>query len=74
MSHYCSECEVHWWPYQTTDGRCPQCGGGSRRSHAPPSGDAVERHRAAVAAADRRELHRRFEAYYENRPRRSDAA
>ena len=64
MSHHCSECDVYWWPYQTSAGHCPQCGGGTRRSHDAPSSDAVSLHQEALAEADRRVLNRRFEAYY----------
>jgi hypothetical protein len=64
MSHHCSDCDVGWWPYQTKSGRCPQCGGGTRRVSEAPSEDAVERHQEALAEEDRRILHRRFEAYY----------
>lgn len=68
MSHRCSDCDVGWWPYQTKGGRCPQCGGGTTRSHEPPSDDAAERHQEALAEADRQVLHRRFEAYCASRP------
>lgn len=74
MSHCCTDCDVYWWPYQTPAGRCPQCGGGTRRSHEPASDDAVSRHREALAEADRRLLHRRFEAYCAARAQRLAAA
>ena len=74
MAHHCPHCDVHWWPYQTPAGRCPQCGGGTRWSHEPASDDSVERHRVAVNEDWRRELYRRFEAYYAERERRRPAA
>jgi rRNA maturation protein Nop10 len=74
MSHFCSDCDVGWWPYQTKAGRCPQCGGGTRRISEPPSGDSVERHQEAVAEEDRRIRQRRFEAYYAARSRGGEAA
>ena len=75
MSHHCTECDVYWWPYQTKAGRCPQCGGGTVRSHEPASQDSVSLHQEALAESDRRVLHRRFEAYYAKRQQhRVDAA
>jgi hypothetical protein len=74
MSHFCSDCDVGWWPYQTKAGRCPQCGAGTRRVSEPPSGDSVERHQEAVAEEDRRIRQRRFEAYYAARSRGGEAA
>ena len=67
MSYYCSECVVNWWPYQTRDGCCPRCGGGTTRRQEPASEDAEILHRAAVAEAERRERQARFEAYYFDR-------
>lgn len=31
MSFYCPRCVKNWWPYETSDGACPTCGGGTRR-------------------------------------------
>ncbi|MGH2941340.1 MAG: hypothetical protein ACRDLN_00995 [Solirubrobacteraceae bacterium] len=41
MSYYCTECTVNWWAYQTDDGQCPTCGGGTVRAarHAGDSAD-----------------------------------
>jgi hypothetical protein len=64
MTYYCSECVMNWWPYQCTDGRCPECGGGTKRSRDPVSEDADVRHRAVLAAAIKRDRYERFEAYY----------
>ncbi len=40
MSYYCSECVVNWRPYQTDDGDCPTCGGGTVRRHEPAGDEA----------------------------------
>jgi hypothetical protein len=64
MTYYCSECVMNWWPYQCTDGRCPECHGGTKRSRDPVSEDADRRHRAVLAAAIKRDRYERFEAYY----------
>jgi hypothetical protein len=64
MTYYCSECVMNWHPFQCTDGACPECGGGTKRSYDPASPDAEARHRAAVDAAAKRDRYARFEAYY----------
>ncbi|MGH2839757.1 MAG: hypothetical protein ACRDKY_02900 [Solirubrobacteraceae bacterium] len=74
MSHYCSECHAYWWPYQTKDGACPQCHGGTRRSYEPADDSAPLRHRNALDDARSRELHEQFEAYYAEREARRFAA
>lgn len=74
MSHHCTECDVNWWPYQTRAGRCPQCGGGTRRSHESPSEAATLRHQASIAESKRTVSQRRFEAYYAERAQGKDAA
>ena len=30
MTHFCPECVINWWPYQTAEGCCPECGTGTR--------------------------------------------
>ncbi|MDX6718792.1 MAG: hypothetical protein QOJ63_1046 [Solirubrobacteraceae bacterium] len=67
MTYYCSECVMNWWPYQTFEGCCPECGGGTKRSYEPVSEDADVRHRNVLAAAIKRERYERFEAYYAER-------
>ncbi len=74
MSHYCAECHVYWWPYQTAGGCCPQCGGGTKRSLDPADEESVQLHRRTIAAARSRDLHDAFEAYYADREARRDAA
>ena len=64
MSYYCPECVMNWHPYQCAQGCCPECGKGTTRSREPASSDADGRHRAALAAAIKRERYERFEAYY----------
>src|ERR687890_2758504 len=84
MSFYCSVCQVHWAPKQTRAGACVLCGGGTRRVQGPMSEQAPHLHLLAVMAeaeaqreAQRleevRELHARFEAYYQRRERSADA-
>lgn len=60
MTYYCSECVVNWAPYQTTQGCCPECGGGTVRRHEPLSEDAVNRYHKARRRSE-------FEEYYLNR-------
>jgi len=74
MSYYCSECVVNWWPYQTVDGRCPNCGGGTVRKQERASDDADTLYRFARAEAAKRDLHARFEAYYAEHGQQSEAA
>ena len=74
MTYYCSECVMNWWPYQCTEGSCPECGGGTSRSREPISDDADVRHRAVLAAAMKRDRYARFEAYYAERELRQMAA
>lgn len=74
MTYYCPECVMNWHPFQCAGGACPQCGGGTRRSHDPASPDAGARHRVALAAAAKRDRHARFEAYYAEREQRQSAA
>ncbi len=74
MTYYCSECVMNWHPFQCTDGACPECRGGTRRSYEPASPDADARHRMAVAAAIKRDRHARFEAYYAEREQRAEMA
>lgn len=64
MTYYCSECVMNWHPFHCTDGACPECGGGTKRSYDPASHDADARHRKALAAAIKRDSYARFEAYY----------
>lgn len=68
MTFRCVPCDVHWAPYMATDGKCPECGGGTMRDVInPPSPGAVERHRAALARRAEREAReqrrRDFEEY-----------
>jgi hypothetical protein len=58
---------MNWWPYQCTEGRCPECGGGTGRSREPVSDDADVRHRAVLAAMIKRDRYARFEAFYAER-------
>jgi hypothetical protein len=71
MSYYCTECVVNWWPYQTRDGRCPRCGGGTVRRQERASDDADVLFAQARADAERRERHAAFEAYYADREKRA---
>ena len=48
-------------------GTCPQCGGGTRRSHAPASDNVGELHEKAKARRERADLYERFERYYADR-------
>ncbi len=68
MTYFCGECCMNWWPYQCTDGCCPTCGGGTRRTYDPVSPDANELHQAALAKRIARErsehAHRLFEEFY----------
>src|ERR687889_1760204 len=84
MSFYCSVCQVHWAPKQTRAGACVLCGGGTRRVREAMSEQAPHLYLLALMAeadAQReaqwleevRELHARFEAYYERRERSADA-
>jgi hypothetical protein len=84
MSFYCSVCQVNWAPKQTRAGACVLCGGGTRRVQVPMSEQAPHLHLLALMAeadaqreAQRleevRELHARFEAYYERREMSVDA-
>jgi hypothetical protein len=73
MTYYCSECVTNWWPYQCTDGACPECGCGTTRSREPASDDADLRHRTVLAARIKRERYERFEAYYAEREQRRAA-
>src|ERR671921_233664 len=68
MSFYCSVCQVHWAPKQTRAGACVLCGGGTRRVQG-----AGEAQREAQRLEEVRELHARFEAYYQRRERSADA-
>jgi len=74
MTYYCSECVMNWWPYQCTDGACPECGGGTSRRREPVSEDADVRHRAALAVRIRQDRYARFEAYYAEREQHRHAA
>jgi hypothetical protein len=67
MTYYCPECVMNWHPYQCAEGCCPECGRGTKRTYEPASNDADLRHRAALAAAIKRERYERFEAYYAER-------
>jgi len=67
MTYYCSECVMNWHPYQCAEGCCPECGRGTKRTPDEPSSDAALRHRAALAAAAKRERYERFEAFYAER-------
>lgn len=67
MTYYCAECVMNWHPYQCAEGCCPECGRGTKRTYEPASTDADVRHRAALAAAIKRERYARFEAYYAER-------
>jgi hypothetical protein len=74
MSYYCSECVVNWSPYQTDQGCCPKCGGGTVRRQEPESDDAHSLFRSARAEAAKRELHASFEVYYAEREQERRAA
>jgi hypothetical protein len=67
MTYYCNDCVMNWHPYQCTDGCCPECGNGTKRTQEPASPDAESRHRAALAAAIKRDRYAQFEAYYAER-------
>lgn len=49
VSNYCTACVINWAPYQTPEGRCPQCGSGTVRRQEEPSDEAIRMHRDAVA-------------------------
>jgi hypothetical protein len=74
MTYYCSECVMNWHPFHCTGGACPECGGGTRRSHDPVSPDAEARHQLALAAAIKRDRYARFEAYYAEREQQHPSA
>jgi hypothetical protein len=74
MTYYCSACVMNWHPFQCAEGRCPECGAGTKRGYDPASPDADVRHRAALAAAIKRERYERFEAYYAEREQHRHAA
>jgi hypothetical protein len=74
MSYYCSECVVNWWPYQTNQGCCPTCGGGTVRKREPASDDADPLYRSARAEVDKRDAYARFELYYAEREQERRAA
>lgn len=40
MTYECGPCGIRWWPYQAQDGKCPLCGGGTKRKMAPASDEA----------------------------------
>lgn len=68
MTYYCAECVVNWHPYQCPEGRCPECGRGTRRQpREPASLDADARFAAAMKARADRERsehsHRLFDAF-----------
>lgn len=67
MTYYCAECVMNWHPYQCSQGGCPECGRGTRRTHDSASVDADVRYRAALARAIKRDRYERFEAYYAER-------
>jgi hypothetical protein len=80
MTHYCRDCDIYWYPYQTkldqrNKGICPECGGGTVRSNEAGSLDPDARYKAAVARrADeeaRAKAHREFERYCERRDRQA---
>ena len=74
MTYYCPDCVVNWHPFHCNQGACPECGGGTRRSHDPASPDAAARHQMALAAAIKRDRHAKFEAYYAEREQQRPAA
>ena len=74
VSNVCTECVVNWMPYQTPDGRCPVCGGGTVRRQEPASVDALGRYTAAMGEQRRLDLHARFEVFYAEREARRLAA
>lgn len=67
MTYYCNDCVMNWHPYQCGEGCCPECGKGTTRSYEAASPDADVRHRAALAAAIKRDRYEQFEAYYAER-------
>ena len=73
MSYYCSECVVNWWPYQTKQGCCPKCGGGTVLRQERASDDADALHRAIHFQTDKRDVYARFERYYAEREQRRAA-
>jgi len=74
MTYYCAACCMNWWPYQTSDGACPECGGGTRRTQEPGSLDADARYKAVsvarAAASGRDRAVAAFEAFYAARESR----
>lgn len=70
ISFHCTDCDVRWWPHQTTGGHCPECFGATSASSRPASSDAITRQREFQAEAARLETHARFEVYYAERERR----
>ena len=73
MIYRCDSCEMNWWPYQCTDGCCPECGSVTVRRAGVVSEDADARHRAVLAERIKRERYERFERYYAERERRRAA-
>jgi hypothetical protein len=73
MGLHCPDCDRTWWPYETVAGCCPQCGGGTRRTHERPDGDTVIRLSSARADAERRARREDFERYYAEREARRSA-
>lgn len=67
ISFYCPECIVGWSPYQTAGGKCPECGGGTRRRQEPASDDSLARYKAAREAGRLRGLYAAFEEFYAER-------
>lgn len=68
VTFYCSQCNLHWSPFQTSQGTCQRCGGGTqRRTDSEPDADVA----FEVVKADRQIalLHKKFEDYYQQRER-----
>lgn len=70
VSNRCIVCDINWFPYQSNEGRCPECGGGTVIRQEPASPQAVARYRAVMYAGEKSRLHAEFEKYYAAREAR----
>jgi hypothetical protein len=63
VTNYCPKCKLFWSPFQTHQGTCAKCGGGTERhtDHEPDADVAFE-----VVKLDRQLalLHEKFEQFY----------
>lgn len=51
-SHYCADCGISWFPYQSRE-RCCVCGSGVHMRQEEASPEAIERYQAARAGRPR---------------------